>query len=182
MTRSFFPLTLFSEPRTLFSNTKQEFMSQSEAKVENPFGEWLKSRREAKKWSVRKLAAEAKVCSSGYISQLENNTYTTKKGKPTQVDEDIVSGLAAALGANVDEALTLAGYAKRDDHPARSESGKPKSFAEFAAALEEMGVFDLQMFGGEGVFDEFTEFDYELFLEKMRSDVLHEVKRKGMAK
>lgn len=161
-------------------------MDKREAEIGNPFGEWLKSRRQSKKWSVRKLADEANVCHYSFISQLENNTNVTKKGKPTQVDEDIVIGLATALEADVDEALTVAGYAKRlkssAEITAQSDPGKPKNFAEFAAALEEMGVFDLQMFGGEEVFDSFTEFDYELFLEKIRNDVLHEVKRKGMTK
>lgn len=158
-------------------------MSQSEPKISNPFGEWLQRKRKAKKWSVRKLGEEAKVCHFSLISQLENNTYAGKSGKPMQVDENIVIGLAEALGTDVDEALTLAGYAVRESKANEPvETAKPRNFAEFAAALEEMGVFDLQMFGGEEVFDSFTEFDYELFLEKMRNDVLHEVKRKGMTK
>jgi transcriptional regulator with XRE-family HTH domain len=81
-------------------------------KSANPFGKWLKVKREAKDWSVRKLADKAgNICSASYISQLENNSYVGKKGKPMQPDEIIVDALASALGESVNEARLLAGYA-----------------------------------------------------------------------
>jgi transcriptional regulator with XRE-family HTH domain len=86
----------------------------NEITITNPFGEWLKLRRNSKKWSTRKLAVKAgNVCSAGYITQIENNSYVSKKGRPMRPCEEIITALALALGANVDEALELAGYATK---------------------------------------------------------------------
>lgn len=86
----------------------------NEAMISNPFGEWLKTKRNDKKWSTRKLAGKAgNVCTAGYITQIENNSYVSKKGKPMRPCEEIITALAQALGADVNEALELAGYATK---------------------------------------------------------------------
>lgn len=100
---------------------KLNAMNVSDDIIINPFGQWIKAKREAKEWSVRRLANEAKkanggedVCSPSFISQLENNSYTGKKGKPMQADEDIVDGLAKALGESINEARIVAGHAPKN--------------------------------------------------------------------
>ncbi|MGI8494739.1 MAG: helix-turn-helix domain-containing protein [Pyrinomonadaceae bacterium] len=85
-----------------------------EVTISNPFGEWLKLRRNGKKWSTRKLAVNAgNICTAGYITQIENNSYVSKKGRPMRPCEEIITALAEALGADTDEALELAGYATK---------------------------------------------------------------------
>ena len=89
-------------------------MSRKLVTISNPFGEWLKDKRINKKWSTRKLAKKAgDVCSYVYIYQIENNSYVSKKGKPMRPCEEIIMALAAALEADVEEALELAGYATK---------------------------------------------------------------------
>ncbi len=85
-------------------------------KKENPYGEWLREKREALGWSQRTLSEQAReICSPSYIGQLETGYYKGKKGKLMQPDEDIVIGLARALGASVNEALGKAGYPVPDE-------------------------------------------------------------------
>lgn len=95
-----------------------------ENEVANPFGQWLRKKREAKGWSVRFLATLTNgACSGSFISQLENNTYAGKKGKPMQPDRDIVDALAGALGESVTIARKLADYATEDfEEPALLDS------------------------------------------------------------
>lgn len=96
----------------------------------SPFGVWLKEKRLAKGFSQRKLAAEAhEVCSYGYISMLESPVTPGKKGNVLQPDEQIVEGLAIALGESVNEALTLA------RHQAKDESFREAVAREFSDAL-----------------------------------------------
>lgn len=91
-----------------------KFNMSKELTITNPFGEWLKTQRNNKKWSTRKLAGKAgNVCTAGYITQIENNSYVSKKGKPMRPCEEIITALAEALDADVNEALELAGYATK---------------------------------------------------------------------
>jgi transcriptional regulator with XRE-family HTH domain len=85
-----------------------------ELAASSPFGKWLKTQRIKKKLSIRQLIKKAGYpCSHVYVSQIEKNAYVSKKGKPMRPCEDIVASLAKALGADVNEALELAGYATK---------------------------------------------------------------------
>lgn len=76
------------------------------------FAEWLKTNRELKGYSQRRLAKEVDyLCSDAFISQIETRKYVGKKGNPMKPDREIVIALAKALNADVDKALNLAGYA-----------------------------------------------------------------------
>ena len=91
------------------------YKMKSTDKPVNPFGEWLRAKRQARGWSLRELANRAgDVCSPQYISQLEKNAYPGKDGEPMQAGEIIVERLAAALGEPVNEARALANYPRID--------------------------------------------------------------------
>lgn len=105
----------------------------TESEIISEFGRWLKEKREAQRLSVRQLERLAhKVCSASFISQLENNNYVGKKGKPMQPDIQIVEGLATALGASVEEAREKAGYPPRD-----FENPREQILSDFAYTLSQ---------------------------------------------
>lgn len=77
----------------------------------NPFGEWLKTRRELQGLSMQELAEKAEnICSASYIAQIETDYYFGEKSNPMQPDESVVEKLAIALNQSVNEARKAAGY------------------------------------------------------------------------
>lgn len=88
----------------------------------SPYGIWLKDKRTAKGWSVRTLAEKANnICSSSFISQIENNSYVGKKGIPMKPGIEIVDALSRALGASLNEAREKADYPLLADELSESE-------------------------------------------------------------
>lgn len=82
----------------------------------NPFGIWIKEKRNNRSWSTRILAERAgEICSHSYISQLENDKATGKKGQFMKPSIEIVETLAITLNESVNEALVLAGYPAKID-------------------------------------------------------------------
>lgn len=80
-------------------------------RIATPFGEWLRKTREAKNFTQEELAKAANnICTGAYISTLERGQDVGKKGKPVRPSEEIVEGLARALGESVSIARRLAGY------------------------------------------------------------------------
>jgi transcriptional regulator with XRE-family HTH domain len=77
----------------------------------NPFGEWLKTKREARGLSIQALAEKAgNVCSASYLAQIETDYYFGEKGSPMKPEEAVVEKLAKALDEPLDEARKAAGY------------------------------------------------------------------------
>ena len=77
----------------------------------NPFGEWLKTKRELQGLSMQELAQKAEnICSSSYIAQIETDYYFGEKSNPMQPEEIVVEKLAIALNQSVNEARKAAGY------------------------------------------------------------------------
>ncbi|WP_203621842.1 helix-turn-helix domain-containing protein [Apilactobacillus nanyangensis] len=69
----------------------------------------IKSKREAKGWSVRNLALNAGM-SASYISRLENNKITTK------IKVDTLNKLASTLGISRNDIYRAAGYNEVKDN------------------------------------------------------------------
>lgn len=76
------------------------------------FGTWLKTTRADKGLSGVQLERRTGI-SRQYISNLERGSKTDKNGNVIRPSRDKVVALAKALGANVDEALTVAGYSSQ---------------------------------------------------------------------
>jgi transcriptional regulator with XRE-family HTH domain len=77
----------------------------------NPFGEWLKTKREQQGLSLQALAEKAgNVCSASYLARIETDYYFGEKNNPMKPEEATVEKLAAALNQSIDEARKAAGY------------------------------------------------------------------------
>ena len=72
------------------------------------FGTWVRSRRAARGYSLRELAALA-GCTHGYIKQIENGA-NPSTGRPPVVGHDLVVSIVRALGGDVEEMLVMSGY------------------------------------------------------------------------
>lgn len=91
------------------------------------------SARKLAKMTQAEVAKRADV-SKAYIGHLENSRPHTTSGAPPLPSREKVAALAKAVGGNIDEALSLAGYASglHADYPQTAE--------EFAEALKRYGV------------------------------------------
>jgi transcriptional regulator with XRE-family HTH domain len=77
----------------------------------NPFGEWLKTKREERGLSLQALAEKAEnICSASYMARIETDYYFGEKGNPMKPEEAIVEKLAVALNQSIEEARRAAGY------------------------------------------------------------------------
>jgi transcriptional regulator with XRE-family HTH domain len=77
----------------------------------NPFGEWLKTKREEQGLSIQALAEKAgNICSASYLAQIETDYYFGEKSNPMKPEEATVEKLATALNQSIDEARKAAGY------------------------------------------------------------------------
>ena len=91
------------------------------------FGEYLKSLREAKNLSFRKLEALSGV-SYVYLSQIENG----KRGIPSP---DILKKLVAPLGVTYKELMQAAGYLGEDSSADSSVFDLQREWPEIAGVL-----------------------------------------------
>lgn len=122
--------------------------------------------------NIRKAeVARRSGLSRTYITDIANGTANTQSGEYRPTPET-VSKLAKALEVPESEIANAIGYSA-----GTTPEHKPKNFPELVAALEALGIIELQMFGGEKVFDNFTDDDYEEFLEKTVNELQFMVKR-----
>ena len=129
--------------------------------------------RRIKELNIRKAeVARRSGLSRTYITDIANGTANTQSGEYRPTPETVTK-LAKALEVTETEMANAIGYGTE-----RKPELKPKNFSELMAAFESLGILQLQMFGGDKVFENFTEDDYEEFLEKTVSELQFMVKRK----
>lgn len=75
----------------------------------NPFGQWLRQWRKARRLTQSELAAEIGF-TDAYISAIERNATEKAKGEPIRPSEEFVEKAATALRRPLEEARVLAGY------------------------------------------------------------------------
>lgn len=91
-------------------------MTKTQEKTSNPLGQWVRSNREERRWSLRRLADEMhNVCDASYISQLETDKYRGKKNKPMRPGDVIIEAFAKVFDTPLNYVRKLADYAPVDE-------------------------------------------------------------------
>lgn len=94
--------------------------------VMETFGQWLKRCRKENRLTQEQLSQKSKV-SASYISTLERSQPHSITGANLRPEPDKVEMLANALGQDVSDALSLAGYAAKNA-PAFPDGLQPHDF------------------------------------------------------
>jgi transcriptional regulator with XRE-family HTH domain len=122
--------------------------------VNKTFGQWLAENRLRAGLTQGELAKRAGM-SPSYVSGLEREEPITADSRPRQPRRPKVERLAKALGADVNEALLVAGYAAEP-----SETPKPTNLPELIQALSDLGLPVPMLYGGfENLVDDAESFD-----------------------
>jgi transcriptional regulator with XRE-family HTH domain len=100
------------------------------------FGAWLRQHRKDLGMRQSDVAKRAGV-STSYVSTLERNQKHSVTGADLTPDRDKVLAIAKAVKGDEDEALLLCGYSSE-------LTTKPRNVAELLAAIERLGVDEIQ--------------------------------------
>jgi transcriptional regulator with XRE-family HTH domain len=140
--------------------------------VENIFGDLVRRARIAKNLSQRQLALRIGK-SASYINYVESGKNPSAKGKTMQPSIDAVEAIAKVLSIPLDEARQAAGYA-----PENPVINKPRSVPELLAAIERLGVDQIQFPGGIEGLHKLSEADLNDILESVRDVIEAQLIRK----
>lgn len=137
--------------------------------VSESFGKELRRRRKDFGWTQEDLALKSGL-SVSYISTIEREQPHSQSGAELRPEPDKIEKLATALKWKTDDALDLAGYARKDKIFTR----KPETVSEFISLLEAAGL-DLQF---DADFSNFTPDDFQDLLDDIKAKLFVKSQRR----